>query len=157
MNEEIYGGLKNAVEKGYSLDAAMKSFISAGYSPKEVQEAAQELSPGVHENTTNSQNAASGLQNIPGQNKNTFESDKIQAQQIQQKPMSFVPGQQTAVQQTPGQQFSAPSAGTSVQKSPQAKPWVVVLLIVVIVLLAAAILGVIFLDKLTGFIKGIIG
>ena len=43
MNEEIIGGIKNALERGISLDKAAQSFINAGYNPKEVQEAVQVL------------------------------------------------------------------------------------------------------------------
>jgi hypothetical protein len=41
MNEEILAGLKNAMERGTSLEAAVDSFINAGYNPLEVKEAAQ--------------------------------------------------------------------------------------------------------------------
>lgn len=39
VREDIVAGLKNAVERGYSLELAKKSFISAGYSKEEVEEA----------------------------------------------------------------------------------------------------------------------
>ncbi len=44
MIEEIVGGLRNALERGVSLDKAVASFISAGYNPIEVRQAAQSLS-----------------------------------------------------------------------------------------------------------------
>ncbi len=44
MIEEIAGGLKNALERGASLDQAVQSFINAGYNPVEVRQAAQSLS-----------------------------------------------------------------------------------------------------------------
>lgn len=47
MREDIYGGLKNAVEKGESLDVAIQSFINAGYNAQEVREAAQMLGYGA--------------------------------------------------------------------------------------------------------------
>ncbi len=43
MREDIYGGLKNAVERGVSLTQAAQSFINAGYSVAEVREAAKAL------------------------------------------------------------------------------------------------------------------
>lgn len=46
-DNEILGGLKNALERGQSLDSAVQTFINAGYNPKLVQEAATELSSGV--------------------------------------------------------------------------------------------------------------
>jgi len=46
MNNEIVAGLKNAVERGVSLDSAVQSFINSGYNPVEVKEAARILSSG---------------------------------------------------------------------------------------------------------------
>ncbi len=46
-NEEIVSGLKNAIERGFSLDSAVRSFINAGYNPSEVQQAASMISSGV--------------------------------------------------------------------------------------------------------------
>jgi hypothetical protein len=39
MKEEIIAGLKNALQRGQNLEQAAQSFINAGYSPQEVQEA----------------------------------------------------------------------------------------------------------------------
>lgn len=47
MKDEIYSGLKNAVERGSSLEEAMQTFINAGYNPQEVREAGKMLSGGV--------------------------------------------------------------------------------------------------------------
>jgi hypothetical protein len=41
MRDDIYGGLKNALERGASLDQAVRSFVNAGYSEPEVREAAR--------------------------------------------------------------------------------------------------------------------
>ena len=45
--EEIQSGLKNAVERGESLESAAQSFINAGYNPSEVRQAAQYISSGA--------------------------------------------------------------------------------------------------------------
>ncbi len=47
MRDELLGGLRNALEHGASLEKAIQSFISAGYNPQEVQEAAHGLTTGV--------------------------------------------------------------------------------------------------------------
>jgi nitrogen fixation/metabolism regulation signal transduction histidine kinase len=47
MRDEIWAGLKNALERGESLDKAVQSFISAGYNPNEVQEAAASIGQGA--------------------------------------------------------------------------------------------------------------
>jgi len=41
MNEEILGGLKNALERGESLQKAMMTFFNAGYKKEEIEEAAR--------------------------------------------------------------------------------------------------------------------
>ncbi|MFA5071723.1 MAG: hypothetical protein WC511_05185 [Candidatus Pacearchaeota archaeon] len=43
VNEEIVGGIKNALERGDSLRNAMMSFFNAGYDRKEIEEAAATL------------------------------------------------------------------------------------------------------------------
>ena len=45
--EEIVAGLKNAVARGESLERAMQTMISAGYSPEEIREAAGYVSMGA--------------------------------------------------------------------------------------------------------------
>ena len=45
--EEIIGGLKNALERGNSLEKAVQSFINSGYNPQEVHAAATALSQGA--------------------------------------------------------------------------------------------------------------
>ncbi len=44
MNEEILSGLKISVERGFTLDSAVQSFLNAGYNPAEVHEAAASIS-----------------------------------------------------------------------------------------------------------------
>ena len=39
--EDIIAGLRNALERGFSLEQAVQSFINAGYYPMDVQEAAK--------------------------------------------------------------------------------------------------------------------
>ena len=43
MREDIIAGLKNAYERGESVEKAVQAFISAGYNPNEVKEAAKIL------------------------------------------------------------------------------------------------------------------
>ena len=40
MRDDIEGGIKNALERGYSLEQAVRSFINAGYKESEIREAA---------------------------------------------------------------------------------------------------------------------
>jgi hypothetical protein len=43
VDEEIAGGLINAVERGQDLEKAMRSFANAGYDIKSINEAAQQM------------------------------------------------------------------------------------------------------------------
>ena len=42
-NEDILGGLKSALTRGYSLEEAMVSFYNAGYKKEDIEDAAREL------------------------------------------------------------------------------------------------------------------
>ena len=44
MKEEIVAGMRNALEKGESIDTAVQTFINAGYNLFEVRAAAQMIS-----------------------------------------------------------------------------------------------------------------
>jgi len=43
MNE-LVGGMKNALERGASLDRIKQTFLNAGYKPEQIEEAASEVS-----------------------------------------------------------------------------------------------------------------
>jgi len=43
MREDIVAGLKNAFERGESMEKAVNAFINAGYNQNEVEEAAKSL------------------------------------------------------------------------------------------------------------------
>lgn len=45
-NRDLVAGLRNAVERGYSLERAKQSFISAGYPREEVEEASRSIYSG---------------------------------------------------------------------------------------------------------------
>ncbi len=47
MREDIYGGLKNALERGIPLERAIQSFINAGYHEQDIREAARALDTSV--------------------------------------------------------------------------------------------------------------
>jgi hypothetical protein len=42
--QELIGGLQNALSRGENINKAKQSFISAGYKPEEIESAAQKLS-----------------------------------------------------------------------------------------------------------------
>ena len=55
MSDDLVGGIRNALERGYPLDKILASFINAGYSAQEVQEAASSFSSGVSNLANNAQ------------------------------------------------------------------------------------------------------
>ena len=69
MNELI-GGMRNALERGETLNKAKQSFINAGYKNDEVESAAQQLSQtssfnALPQTNQNPQNPKNLLQNLP--------------------------------------------------------------------------------------------
>ena len=47
MRDDIYGALKNALERGEPIEQAIRSLVNAGYNDIEVKETANQMSPGV--------------------------------------------------------------------------------------------------------------
>jgi hypothetical protein len=47
MRRDIYGSIRNALDKGMTLDDAVKSFVNAGYNETEVKEAAKRFGQGA--------------------------------------------------------------------------------------------------------------
>lgn len=47
MKNDLAAGIKNAMEKGESLEIAKKTFLNAGYNSQEVDEAVKIVSSGV--------------------------------------------------------------------------------------------------------------
>lgn len=69
MENEISAGLKNAMERGESLEHAMQTFVNAGYNPQEVKAAGASLSQG----------SSSGIVYAPGERKENYAEEKNQA------------------------------------------------------------------------------
>lgn len=47
MRDDLKGGIKNALDRGATLEQAIRSFINAGYNELEVKEAAEEFGGGA--------------------------------------------------------------------------------------------------------------
>ena len=47
MRDDIKGGIKNALDRGETLEQAIRSFVNAGYNELEVKEAAEEFGGGA--------------------------------------------------------------------------------------------------------------
>ncbi|PXY71305.1 hypothetical protein CXX78_01815 [Candidatus Parvarchaeota archaeon] len=67
MRDDILGGLKNALERGENINKAIVSLINAGYSEKEVKEAANFLqggTPNLQQSDNNLPQVEKKVQNI---------------------------------------------------------------------------------------------
>lgn len=83
----LIGGLKNALERGETIEKAKQSFINAGYKPEEVTAAAQKVPAGISKITTP---VATEKTTTPGKTKTTTPSQTsstapVQKQQISKK------------------------------------------------------------------------
>ena len=128
MKEEILGGLKNALERGITLEKAAQSFINAGYNALDVQEAVRSLG-GVSAQLTPS----------------------APVQLTHSAPLS-------KSAPLPAQSPTLPSTSTASSPQPSAKKntwhYVLIGLAIVIVLLIAALIGVIaFSEELLAWLK----
>lgn len=88
--EEIIGGLRNALERGEVLAKAKQSFINAGYTPEEVESAVRKT-------------PADSLQTIPKVDQNILTEgrplsvQKEQFQQVQPLPTTNLPEQKRGI------------------------------------------------------------
>lgn len=139
MKDDLASGIKNALERGYSMDQAVQSLINAGYSPNDVREAQQIFSRGsvsstIYPQTTApesvamnspSQRNALHSQSFSSRNRNSFSSKKTSPSFDQ--PQSFMPKK---LSDHSGPQ--APMAPDSLSITPKKKKsgtWVLVLII----------------------------
>lgn len=126
MKEEIIGGLRNALERGETIEKAMQSFMSAGYSAAEVREAAAVINP-----------SASGL--LYGQPAPAAAPLAVTPPQSSHSANPTIPaGKPTSPQQpvTPPQssQTATPSTATVGTPQPKGRKTAIMLAIVLIVL-----------------------
>jgi hypothetical protein len=152
MNQDLFGALKTAVERGTSVEKAVQSFLNAGYKEQEVREAAQALTSGAIALT---QEPKKIPQNRPPQvqakgklslfNKSTLPkaSQELQAQTQVVSPM---PGAQIqGMQQTQGQPQLTKNSTKSVSKTTS-----IMLILLAVFLVVALILTIVFSDQIAG-------
>ncbi len=132
-DEEIAGGLKNAVERGQDLEKAMRSFANAGYNIDEINIAAQRLS---------------GIRPMvePGQPAETTETtSQAIVQSVPQEAQPAVGAQPTTVQpvteQAPTTQ-SLPTSPTPTPKKSSKKLIIIMMILSALILVSAALLGI---------------
>lgn len=168
MREEIESGMRNALERGDTLEQAIDSFINAGYNPVEVREAANNISLGAStivnnqirkENPVSSQAQASSTfakdTNIFSQQQGS-KQDQTTSQFTQTMPFRI---QQPQQPQQPNL-IQYPQTTQQIQQSPfvekksSGKTAMVIILIVILAVLLAGLASLfIFSDEIMAWLK----
>lgn len=143
VRQDIIAGLRNAVQRGFTMQQAMQSYINAGYNAQEVQQAAAHLSKG---------------QAPPIQQKGAPVAQ--QAQQLIQPTTQPTQQMQMTQQPQPGPQ--PPSGSQQVKplkdkkKPPKKKGHkglIITLIIILVLLIAGVSLAILFKDNIITFIN----
>lgn len=158
MNNEIIWGIRNAVERGYKLEDAVKSYINAGYSEIEVKEALQFLTSGSGSLMANPQVPAVPASDdkkeikkvFPLLSKPAISQSSIIAEQKQFSPiMPSVSNPASSYSSVPAQpvqqQIYVPPVSKEVPQIQQGKKRTAVIILGVILLILALMLAGLFI------------
>jgi hypothetical protein len=132
MRDDILGGLKNALERGENINKAIASLISAGYSEKEVKEAANFLlggTPNLKQSTNNLPQVQKKAQNL-------------------QTPIKKFP--QPRINQNSLPVNSLPTSKVVVEKK-KGKGKIIILSIILFILVCILVFSIIFSKKIMGW------
>lgn len=144
MKEELIGGMRNALERGETIEQAIQTFMNAGYSPNEVREAASFVAPSaaaaLYGQTSPALPSSSMPSSAPAQPAASSKSPSLPSAPSSSPVASASP----AVQPLP----------TTPAQPPQGKKTLVILIVVLLLLLV--LLGVTYLysDNLLALFKG---
>jgi len=150
VRQDIMAGLKNALERGYSLEQAQVSLINSGYNQNEINEASNFLTSGV---APVAQQPAVRRAQVPAQpaqqRQPVAQPQPVQRAQVQQPAQVMQPPAQPMPPQRPAQQ-----AQPAKPKKPF--PWkIVILVIILLAIIAALVLGFIYRQGIIDFISGL--
>ena len=127
VRQDIVAGLRNALERGYSLEQAKKTLLNAGYNQGDVLEAANYLTGGL------------GTQ---PEHHEPSEQQRIGVQQFEQQPQQQI--QQIATQKPKDKEPRKDFPIT-----------IIILVLTLIFLISSLIVAFIFKDQLIGFFEGL--
>ena len=143
MKDEVAQGIKNAIERGQSLDSAIASFVNAGYSESEVHEAANSLN-----------NSASSLLPLREAPADSMDSKDTPAQtgMFKLQPTQNIPSPAPIAKATNSQSPQQLPVSTSSEKKDEgvSKTKVVVLSIILLLLLIGLGVTIFFKDAIFG-------
>lgn len=145
MREDIIGSLRNALERGASLEQAIQSFISAGYREVEVREAAKQLQPGV----------IASNPTLPQVPKKTL----IPLLNIAPKTPQIQPARLPSSQPEQPQTVQIVQQTQYIQPQPKRRiPWLLISLVsILFILVTVLVVSVVFREQITDFIKQTLG
>lgn len=136
MREDIYGGLKNALERGATVEQAIQSMVNAGYNVSEVREVAGQIS---------------SAENSILESKPIVESSKLSTT----LSTASVPTEKPAEKQKQFKQLS--NQQTNFKQIGKKKNLAKIILLIAILLVLAGILliTILFKDKIIGFLTNL--
>jgi hypothetical protein len=164
MNDELIGGIRNALERGSSLEQAVQSLINAGYNPLEVKEASKffnQTASSISSSVTivgpplEKPKAKSILsfskpqQQTPSQNPPT---PQVQQQVIQQKPINIEKQIQKDYPQIVSPSIQAP-ARNPIDIEKERKQTIAILLAILILILGMVILILMFKEEILNLVS----
>lgn len=129
MKDDIAAGLKNAIERGYSLEQAVQSFINAGYNPIQVKQAAEKF------------------QGVTSIIKPKTQIQKTQQLQKIQQPAKQQSNQNLQIQDLQNKQPPQQPTIMSQSQQPKKHTGLIITLIAILILLFAGLFYLIFFGK----------
>lgn len=169
MREDIYGGLKNAIERGVPLEIAIRSFVNAGYKEADVRAVARDIQTSVFPiaPTPVPRPAAMPTTPVAQRQPQIIPQQKIVSQPVPVKTYSMAsqqPAQTTLAMSQPVQQVQQEALPIRAQSTPLQKPnyarrrpdFLIILLVIFLVVSILGFVGsIVFKDQIALFLKGI--
>ncbi len=156
VKEDILGGLKSAISRGFSLREAMMSFYNAGYARNDIEDAARTVqyelaqkisTPAQTQTATSSQAPMTSAQGVPA---SLIVPSKMKVSEDQRQEGWALANAKnlkgkSLLQELPQKESVKGRVSSYLKQNPRIKTITVVLIIILLVLLG--ILGIMFLFK----------
>ena len=147
--DEIVAGIRNAIERGSSVEDAVQSFINAGYNPNEVEEAASAIAPGsisiIEDNSANYSGSSKDNKNKAQSNPSpSFSNQLVQQKKSEGKTVML---ESQAMQANAMDKRQEVQKQQPVQENKKGKGLTIALIIILVLLVGAIILSLIFKDQ----------
>lgn len=159
MRDEISAGLKNALERGESLDKAVQTFINSGYNPVEVKEAAKNVGSGastiVKETLDMPSNElkTNNLMNNPSFNNNSNMNNNSNFNNNSNTPMENE-NKSFGIQPLPKNNAEQKNPLSPLEKKRKEKKIIILIIILGVLLLAILTIAILFGGELFNFAFG---